>query len=65
MTSIKEFNNQQLSEIELKNIRGGGLWSYWKVINTDPISGVTIQQRINWFGLNGTDDTKTDCDPMI
>lgn len=64
MTSIKEFKEKQLSDMDLESIKGGK-WSEWRTISTDLQSGITIQQRFNWWGLNGTSELRQDCDPMI
>ncbi len=61
MEKIKDFQNQELSDIEMDNIQGGLSWSKWEQISSDGVPGFTIEQRFNWFGLHGTTETRQDC----
>ncbi|HCY01411.1 MAG TPA: hypothetical protein DG754_14840 [Bacteroidales bacterium] len=59
MTPIESFEKQNLSEMDMSMIQGKG-WSNWEQIHEDGETGVTMEQRRNWWGLNGTDETRTD-----
>ncbi|MDY0201423.1 MAG: hypothetical protein RBR40_10600 [Tenuifilaceae bacterium] len=59
MTPIESFEKQNLSEMDMSMIQGKG-WSKWEQIHEDVETGVTMEQRRNWWGLNGTDETRTD-----
>jgi bacteriocin-like protein len=57
---MEKLNNclfQSMDEKEMNKIYGGGIWSTWK--DQGHCCGTkTLQQRFNWFGLHGTDDTR-------
>jgi hypothetical protein len=59
---MEELNNikfQPMEETEMDQIYGGGIWSSWKKVEGGHCcNGQTLEQRYNWFGLHGTDDTR-------
>lgn len=56
MENIKAF---QLTNSEMDQIHGGGIWGTWKPVLSYEGEG-TLEQWYNWFHLHGTTEFRPD-----